>query len=424
MVFGFAVVIIFLSGCTGADAKPNIILIVVDALRADHLGCYGYHRDTSPTIDSLAVNGVLWEDFQAQSSWTLPTVTSIFTGLNVREHGAGRRNGIVYGMSPELSTIPLLLNRAGYTCAGIFNVYLLSEQFGFNRGFDSFSCNWLGHGQAEVSVNQAIDWIQTTNTNQPFFLTLHLFDVHDPYDPPAPFDTYYTPFGAEGITWWPFLESGAPDHPEEYKEHLMGLYDGEIAWTDSQINRLFQHLRTSGLSENTVVILTADHGEEFLEHNGFGHGKTMYQEVVRVPLIISGSDIDSGVRYSSLRAQIDILPTILELSGVERPAHLNGISLLENISVNRSVPSSNVNSTFAPVVAAIRVGNRKIIWNTQTDEAVQFNLAEDPHELFPVDPEENLLDSVLFYWGTPPLFQPTTPDKNMIDSALRDLGYF
>ncbi len=134
------------SGCTGSDTRSNVILIILDAVRADHLGCYGYGRNTSPAIDSLAQSGTLWLDVQAQSSWTLPAVTSIFTGLNVRTHGAGRVNTVVYSMNPELPLLPILLNRSGYSCAGIFNVYLLSEQFGFHRGFDFFSCNWLGHG--------------------------------------------------------------------------------------------------------------------------------------------------------------------------------------------------------------------------------------------------------------------------------------
>ena len=419
-----SIVLTVLTGCSKQETRPNVILIVVDALRADHLGCYGYQRNTSPTIDSLALSGTLWENLQAQSSWTLPTITTIFTGLNAREHGAGRRSNTVYGMSNEISTIPLLLHHAGYSCAGIFNVYLLSEQFGFNRGFDSFSCNWLGHGEAEASVDQAVEWIRTTENEKPFFLALHLFDPHDPYDPPEPFDTYYTPSGTNGITWWPFLESGAPDQPELYREHLIGLYDGEIAWTDFQIGRLLLFLRTSGISENTIVILTADHGEEFLEHGGFGHGKTMYQEVVSVPLIISGPGIARGVRDSLVRAQIDILPTILELTRSEKPEHLNGVSLMGDVQEDRAVPSSNVNSGYVPVVASVRVGNRKIIWNTETNEAFEYCLTDDPGELVPLEPDESLLDSVLFYWSTPPVFPPTVSDKDMIESALRDLGYF
>lgn len=404
--------------------KPNVVLIVVDALRADHLGYYGYSRNTSPAIDSLALSGMTWDNVQAQSPWTLPSITSIFTGVDVRTHGAGRRGSTVFAMNSQISTLPLFLNQSGYSCSGIFNVYLLSEQFGFNRGFDQFSCEWLGHGKAEQSVDMAIDWIQTADRDEPFFLALHLFDVHDPYDPPAPFDTLFTPAGSGGITWWPFLPNGAPDHPDQYREHLMGLYDGEIRWTDSQISRLLEFLRESELSDNTLIILTSDHGEEFLEHGGFGHGKTLYQEVLHVPLIISGPGIPRGIRDSIPRAQLDILPTVLDIAGVERPGYLKGVSLLEIPEQGRAIPSSNVNSGYVPVVASVTIEGRKIIWNTETNEGIQFNLTDDPLELHPIEADTDMLDSVLFYWSTPCLFPPTIPDKDLIDSSLRDLGYF
>ncbi len=221
--------------------------------------------------------------------------------MNVREHGAGRRNDEVYEMNYEIPTIPLLLNRNGYDCAGIFNVYLLSEEFGFNRGFDSFSNEYLGHGRAGESVDEAIDWLSNRESSDPFFLTLHLFDPHDPYDPPPPFDERFTDSGAEGITWWPATANGALDSPEEHIEHLTGLYDGEIAWTDSQLARLFAYLRDAGLDENTVILFTADHGEEFLEHGGVGHGLTMHREVIHVPMIITGPGIPSDSVDHSLR---------------------------------------------------------------------------------------------------------------------------
>ncbi len=423
-VFPVLFLLVFLSGCGRNETKPNIVLIIIDTLRADHLGCYGYDRNTSPTIDSLAASGTLWEEVQAQSSWTLPAITSIFTGLDVRQHGAGRKNDQVYGMNPNTPFLPLLLNHSGYATCGIFNVYLLSEQFGFNKGFDSFSCNWMGSTEAENSVNQAIDWIQNFNQNEPFFLALHVFDVHDPYDPPPPFDLLFSQNGSEGITDWPRLESGSLDNPEFYKDHIINMYDGEIAWTDFQISRLLQFLRNSGLDENTVIIITSDHGEEFLEHNGFGHGKTMYQEVVHVPLIISGPGFEKGLVDSSVRAHIDILPTILDMIGAENPADLSGYSLLDHEIPHRTIPSSNVNSSYAPPVAAIRFGESKLIWNSASDESREFNLSTDPLELNPLSAQESLLDSVLYYWSTPPVLPPVTSNRDIIDAALRDLGYF
>ncbi len=164
-------------------------MIIVDTLRPDHLGCYGYERNTSPSIDSLAESGIMFTNVIAQSSWTLPSVTSIFTGLNVRRHGAGRMGGTVRTANQGIPTLPMIMSRNGFQCFGIFNVYLLSEQLGFNRGFDMFSCDWLGHGRAGESVDEAIRLLSMSDTDEPFFLLLLLFDPHDPYDPPAPFDT-------------------------------------------------------------------------------------------------------------------------------------------------------------------------------------------------------------------------------------------
>lgn len=415
---------VILAGGCAARKSPNVVLVIVDALRADHLTCYGYHRNTSPAIDSLADAGVRYTNVCSQSSWTLPSVTTIMTGLNVREHAAGRRGEAVYSMNHDLPILPLVLNRAGYNCAGIFNVYLLSEQFGFNRGFDSFSCEWLGHGNAGSSVDQAMEWISETDSSEPFFLVIHLFDPHDPYDPPPPYDEYYTPGGSGGITWWPFLPSGAPDNPCEYREHLMGLYDGEIAWTDSQLSRLFAFFRESGLAENTVVILTADHGEEFFEHNGFGHGKTMFREVLHVPLIIAGAGIPRDSVDKSLRALVDVFPTILDIASVDYPETISGLSLFAPPAISRAVPSSNVNSGLVPIVAAITTADRKLIWNAETGSAIMFSMTEDSLERNPLPPDQDLLDSVLFYWSTPPLMQGEVSDREMIESALRDLGYF
>ncbi|MCK5851186.1 MAG: sulfatase [Kiritimatiellae bacterium] len=420
----FVVFLLMLTAGCGKTSQPNIILIIIDTLRADHLGCYGYYRDTSPAIDSLAETGITFLNVHGQSSWTLPAVTSIFTGLNVKEHGAGRRGNSVYAMNYDVPTIPLMLKREGYSTMGIFNVFLLSEQFGFNKGFDRFSCDWLGDGRAGLSVDEAIEWISEYDDSAPFFLSLHVFDPHDPYSPPSPYDEYFTPSGAQGITWWPALANGSLDSSEENLEHLTGLYDGEIAWTDSQLERLFAYLRNSNLEGNTIIIITADHGEEFLEHQGVGHGYTMHREIVHVPIIIAGPGIPADSLNSSLRSQTDILPTIMDIISADKPEHLNGHSLLSSNIPARALPASNVNSTTAAITAAVTMGNRKLIWNTQNNISFMYDIALDPFELEPLPPDSDLVDSVLYYWSTPPFIPAEIADQEAVEAVLQDLGYF
>lgn len=410
-------------GCGGSE-RPNVVLLIIDTLRADHLGCFGYRRNTTPAMDSLASTGTVFANVHGQSSWTLPAVTSIFTGLNVREHGAGRRGNDVYAMSPELETLPLLLNREGYSTKGIFNIYLLSEQFGFHRGFDSFSCEWLGDGRARESVDEAIYWLSGHEGSAPFFLCLHIFDPHDPYDPPRPFDEYYTPSGSQGITWWPALPDGSLDASEENLEHVMGLYDGEIAWTDSQLERLFDHLREEDLHRNTVVIIVADHGEEFLEHGGVGHGYTMHREIVHVPLILAGPGIPADSVDRSLRCQMDILPTVLEIASIGIPEHVRGHSLLSPNVPSRAIPASNVNSLIPDITAAVTMGARKLIWNVEDNTSRMYDIVSDPFEQEPLSPDSDLVDSVLHYWSTPQLEPAVRADREEVEAVLKDLGYF
>lgn len=417
-------IVTLVSGCNRNQNKPNIVLIIIDTLRADHLGCYGYYRDTSPSIDSLAETGITFLNVHGQSSWTLPAITTIFTGLNVKEHGAGRRGNSVYAMSYDVPTIPLLLKREGYSTMGIFNVFLLSEQFGFNKGFDRFSCEWLGDGRAGVSVDEAIEWISEYDNPSPFFLSLHVFDPHDPYDPPAPYDELFTPSGAQGKTWWPALVDGSLDSSEENREHLVGLYDGEIAWTDSQLERLFAHLRDLNLDENTIIIIVADHGEEFLDHNSVGHGYTMHQEIVHVPIIIAGPGIPIDSLNTSDRSQTDILPTILAIASADKPDHLNGYSLLSSTVPARALPASNVNSTSAANTAAVTMGNRKLIWNSQNNMSVMYDIVLDSFEQDPLSPDSDLVDSVLYYWSTPAFIPAELADQEAVEIVLRDLGYF
>lgn len=406
------------------EAVPNIVLVMVDTQRADHMSCYGYGRETTPVQDSLAASGTLFTNVQAQSSWTLPAIASIMTGLTPREHGAGRRGETIYGLAGSLPTIPGELHAAGYECIGYFNVYLLSSELGFHRGFDSFHCDPLGHGMAGATVDSCIAALARRDTNRPFALFVHLFDPHDPYDPPDGWDTLYSATGSQGVTTWAEGFAAGWEDPLLLREHLVDMYDAEIAWTDNQLGRLFSYLRQGGLDSSTVVILTADHGEEFLEHNGTYHGKTMFQEVLEVPLIISGPGIPTGSTVEALVGQVDILPAILSLAGLPAPEACSGRDLM-NLSTHTDavIPSSNLNSGSVPTVVAVRQGSSKVITNLDTGSSIAFDLVSDPGEIAPVMPDSVLVEESFEYWAAPRLADPAPVNRTAIDAALRDLGY-
>lgn len=411
----------------------NIILIIIDTLRADHLSCYGYHRPTSPALDSLARSGILWTDAQAQAPWTLPAHATIWTGLSVKSHGTlassnwnlGDERGKNFALDPALPTAPALLSQAGFTTWGIANVCLLRDIYGFNRGFDYYSCSNSGHGKAAESVDSLIDWL-SENNDERFFCMLHLYDVHDPYDPPQPYDRMFDPEGSQGITTWQ-TEDGVPMNLED-RDHLEAMYDGEIAWVDSNLGRLFSWMRTAGLADNTLIVVTSDHGEEFLEHGGVDHGHTLYQELVHIPLIMAGPGIGEGLTNSTTVGQFDILPTLLAWAGLESDAHFDGTDILQpGLDVNRPIPASGVAPRpldTMPHLASVVVNREKTIIMADLETTVSYDLNMDTGENDPLPGDSTGIEEALYYWATPPVGAPehAVPDQVATD-ALRDLGY-
>lgn len=310
------IILLLHSGCN-KDDRPNILLIVIDTLAADHMSCYGYHRDTSPAMDSLASAGRIWLNMQAQAPWTLPAMTSILTGVTVKTHGCRHYNEASYGLDPKLPTLTSILLEEGYRTAAFVNINYLGERFGLSKDFEYFCYDDEGHGRARLTVDSLFAWLDGDNYKEPFFVFFHLFDPHLPYDPPEGFDTCYEPRGACGITDW--QQNALGEWYPMQTAHLLNLYDGEIRWTDSQIGRLFAGLMERDLTGNLIIILTADHGEEFLEHGSWGHGDNLYQHAIHVPLIIAGPGIPVGTVDSNTVGQIDILPTILTFADIPVP---------------------------------------------------------------------------------------------------------
>lgn len=421
-----------LLGCgKPAVQRPNVLLILVDTMRADHLGCMGYDRNTTPTIDSLAARGTLFTGCQGQSSWTLPAMTTILSGLNAREHGAGRRYDALYGVSGAIPWMPHILKSGGYETGAFFNVLFMSSDFGFHRGFDHFDCPAPAPGEpsrnAGETVDACIQWLETIPADRPFFAAVHFFDPHIPYGPPAPWNTLFTDPGYCGeydAEWGEVsdlnaVHAGRDTIPPEGLNNLLALYDGEIAYTDMQIGRLIDRLTAMGLSENTLIVVVGDHGEEFMEHGGMDHGRTLYQEVCHVPLVFCGPGVPRGAVVNTLVAQLNILPTVLDLAGME-PSEP---SLLSPGFTAVPVPAGDVLWREGDLASLVFEG-RKLIWGVDEDFTEQYDLSLDPGETASLPADPVMMADLEWYYGTPALAEaPFVDVEGGMQQDLRDLGY-
>jgi len=308
----------------------NVILVTIDTLRADHLGCYGYERATSPRIDELAARSVVFERAVSTSSWTLPAHASLLTGLYPAEHGVQTD---VNAMPASAVTLAELLGEHGYqTFAAVSHVYL-STRWGFDTGFDRFDERVaLGSPQRPVAthiVDSAIEWLAARDTERPFFAWLHIFDPHWDYAPPPPFDTRFDPdyrgsMRGNYASIKPYVKAVAgydtpPPLAERDLEHLLALYDGEIAYVDTELGRLFDALGAKRLWDSTVLVVASDHGEEFMEHGSLeGHQWTLYDEVVMVPLIahFPGPRLQ-GTRVGDVVSTVGAAGMVLDYLGID-----------------------------------------------------------------------------------------------------------
>jgi arylsulfatase A-like enzyme len=394
----FGVLALVLVACGGHRQPPNVLIIAVDSLRPDHLGCYGYGRPTSPEIDALAGRGVLLERVISQASWTTPSFGTVLTGLYPSQHGALT---ITNMLAPAVPTLATILKAQGYATCGIVNAPALGKGYGFDRGFDLYDVAEPETRDAGATTGDALAWIDR-NKAGPFFLFLHYFDVHLPYAPPAPFDRVFdqTYSGSMGSRFDP--ETYAPTRedllammgrwPAAEWDHVVSLYDGEIAFTDRAMGALLNGLRERGLLENTLLVLLSDHGQEFFEHGAYGHGHSLYGEVLAVPLVFSlPGRIPEGRRVREQARLLDVMPTILDILGVEPGTRVEGASLLPLIAGGGGVRSAP-DAVLPPEMAfseAVRLGGEKkaltgpgakTIHDVNSGETVVFDLAADPGE--------------------------------------------
>jgi arylsulfatase len=314
----------FLSPGREAARRPSIVLITIDTLRADHLGCYGYQRPVSPRIDALALQSTLFEQARTTLPRTTQSVSSILTGRLPKSHGA---RGIFAHLSESNTTLAEILKNEGFdTAAFVSNTFLHPRQ-GFAQGFDVYDNppeRWAGDSAPGVS-NAAARWLDTRQGDNPFFLWVHYVDPHWLYAPPPPWDRAFGPgfdgllslyddLGAGRVTQGQVIFGDVVD-PEQ-DSRFLALYDGEIAYTDAAIGALLDRL--AAIDGPVLTILTADHGEGLGEHGyRYGHGEYLYEDGLRIPLIVRYPGVvAAGVRERGAALNIDVAPTILALAGV------------------------------------------------------------------------------------------------------------
>ncbi len=318
--------------------KFNVILIVIDALRADHLGCYGYKRDTSPNIDKFAKEGVLFSRAFSHGPQTLISIPSIFTSLYPGVHKVFKDGA---SLADKIITLPQILRKRGYITAafvgeqlgGISNFSQRFELYIIGKRDQTYSWMFISHWLNDKTIN----WLR--NKPSTFFLYLHYFDIHAPYKPVPPYDKIFYPEPIDAGTKsfihnliWESNEESIADKKKLTNPHcfnyLISQYDGKIKYVDKEIGALLEELEKLGLSKNTLVILTSDHGEGFLEHKKLFHGYGLYEELIHVPLIMRlPGIIPQDKVVPNLVRHIDIVPTILDILNIRSNSIMQGISL-------------------------------------------------------------------------------------------------
>jgi len=315
---------------------PNIILISIDALRADHLSCYGYHRNTSPNIDRIASQGVLFKNGFSQVTWTLPSLTSIFLSQYVWRHKVDHPDK---RLGNSFTTLAEILRDRNYTTSAFVGRGFLSSKYGFNQGFEIYDdgspCR-RGYYEISSYISKLLSWLESVKSRK-FFLFIHTYDVHEPYNPPSPYSDLYTKGRCEGKHLRtskgikPRKLDASKLTPEEI-DYIMAVYDGGINYVDDQLGKIFRKLDQLGIADNTIIIVTADHGEAFKEHGKLGHWHKPYIEEVHVPLIIKGPGIPRNRIYENYVQLIDILPTILKILNIPQRKEMQGRSILPLMS--------------------------------------------------------------------------------------------
>jgi arylsulfatase A-like enzyme len=415
----------------------NVVLVTIDSLRADHLGCFGYERDTSPVIDGLAEGGLSFDAY-ANSTWTRASFPSIITSTYPLEYGGFE------SLSENRTTVGTAVSRGGHRTAALHSNLWLSAEYGYDRGFDYFydsktdpdltsrirawvklhldhdgilyrTLQWLydtteekagmdvgsTYRDAETITDEAVDWLRGLDTDtggdgdEYVFCWVHYMDVHHPY---VPHDDAAADLGLsfdfgerEAIKLRrKMLEEPGSLTDEEF-ETLVDLYDNEIRYTDAQIGRLLDVVEETVGMEDTAVVVTSDHGEEFAEHGQFSHVPSFYEEVLHVPLVVDGADRvgasgATGHQPEALEL-LDVAPTVCDLAGVDVPEEYRGRSALDAVGSGEDARVFSETWRDEDYKLSYRADGAKLIWNRETGEQEFYDLEADPDET------ENLVET-------------------------------
>lgn len=380
------------AACPSREAeRPNVLLIAVDTLRADRLGCYGNPRGLTPHLDRLAAAGLRFEDATAHAPWTLPSFASIFTSLYPSEHGAGGRLPDFQALPAGLPTLAERLRDAGFDTAAITNVDFLGPTFGVCRGFEHHDSVYFQTNEevrrAAATTDAALDWLATRGA-RPWLLFVHYFDPHAAYDPPQEFRAQFAR-EEDRASAWKFgsrselvaLRQGRLELDRATMARAEALYDAEVAYVDREIGRLLERSGALDPKRRTVVVLTSDHGEEFFDHGSWEHGHSVYQELLHVPLIVAAPGRLAPAAIAAPVRLIDLAPTVCELADVPPAPTFRGTSLLALAGAQgRSAPSSLSEGAFmGPPQRAWRRGSDKLILSEERGLEL-YDLGRDPRE--------------------------------------------
>lgn len=346
--------------------KPiNVFMISIDTLRADHLSCYGYQRST-PNLDALAKDSVLFENTISQAPWTTASHMSLFTSLYPSVHRVSHE-----ALSEIQTTLPLLLQKRGYQTAAFVEAAALDPSFGFDRGFDEYHRK-SNDSSARANNERVLEWLDHRNTNQPFFVFIHYYDVHRKYEPPAPYNQIYSPTTqvVDHLITGPYGRRRALTLQQIYD--IVALYDGEIRYVDDQLRIFFQNLKKRGLYRDSIIVVISDHGEGFLDHSLMDHGNSLYQELLHVPFFLKlPKNQYGGKRIAVPSRLIDVFPTVLDKLRIKPEHVVQGRSLFPAIH--------GVNEAPLPAFASgavgsetILLGNWKLIHNAELQKRLSF----------------------------------------------------
>lgn len=323
------------AACSDANAPRSVLLITIDTLRADHLGVYGAEATAAgsptPHIDRFAAEPTLFERAMAPMPLTRPSHFSILTSLYPREHGVV--NNAMALPNSEV-TLPEMLREEGFRTGAFVGVRLLDETSGAQQGFETYSAPKTTTRSAEEVVGETLTWLDTLGADESFFLWVHVFDPHLPYAPPADLRTGLDPDLEReypAMDWaelYEVAERHSGDIPGNYFEHAKALYQGDVTYTDRWIGKLFEGLGPR--LDDTLTLLTADHGESFGNGVYFEHADCLYEGAIRIPLIVRYPPLfQAGVRRQQLTSNLDVAPTVLEALGLDIPVTFSGHSLLD-----------------------------------------------------------------------------------------------